>query len=304
MKLEILKNNKKISLEEIKILENSFNLKLPKEYKKFLLENDGGKPSSNLVLKPLHEVYKIIKIETFFSLEQVYNFLEVIKEARLSNETEYFSPYLKYSKNKMLIIAETYENLFICICFGDENIGKIYAVNHNYDVKFIFLSNNLKEFLNDFQLPYAHDFEAACELGDYEGAKAIFDKGIDLNLLTYNDYSILDLALKHKLFDIVEQIIKKQKPKGIIFSAMKSFNSEVLKFVLENGCNVNEINGLGQTALFKNNKYELIKVLIEFGINVNITDNKGKKAIDYCDPTISENLKRIFDLLNKAERNN
>lgn len=306
MKLEIIEPNEKISDKDIEKIEQKYNLSFPVEYKNFMLKYNGGEPA-DLLFKPQEIQDHRLQVFEFYSLERLEEFLEVIKKEMASKEEFYMLMYQRYGKEKMIIIGEIgWNSSALCVCYSEKDYGKVYFINMNEvnDDEFHLLANNFDEFMNNFSSPFAHDFEEACEIGDYDKARKIFEKGIDFELKTYLNESILELALRYKLLDIIQEILKKSKPKGLIFMAMHSFDPKVLKFVLEIGCNVNEINSFGQTALFSNNRDDLIKILIEFGADVNIRDNYGKKAIDYCDPTISEYNKKTYNLLKNAEEKN
>lgn len=150
--MEIIEKNKDISIFDIENIENKFNITFPNDYKKFLLKYNGGKPkynfsyfNENLNLGPL-------KIMEFYSLEKIVIILEEIDKDRNSDEDEDLLTYYIFIRDNMLIIADTYNQVQICICYKGENIGKIYYSDHIHDDEFTFLFNSFDDFMNSFKI--------------------------------------------------------------------------------------------------------------------------------------------------------
>lgn len=177
MKIEIVEPNEKVSIEEINDLESRFDFKFPDDYKEFLLQYNGGEPTNGLAflndysIGPLH-------VYDFFSLSYVQEHLEYIEEdvksykefiesikehnenyeeviESIQDEIEEYKSDLKhyvFAENHMIIIADTFNNVLLCICHKGENLGKIYWIDEIHNDKFNLLANSFDEFINGFSL--------------------------------------------------------------------------------------------------------------------------------------------------------
>lgn len=177
MKIEVVEPNEKVSIEEINQIENRFDFKFPDDYKKFLLEFNGGEPTNGLAflndysIGPLH-------IYDFFSLSDAQEQLEYIEEDTKSykefiqsikddnqdfekliesfkDEIEEYKSELKhyiFAENNMLTIADTFNNVLLCICYKGENLGKIYWIDAIHNDQFHLLADSFDHFINGFSL--------------------------------------------------------------------------------------------------------------------------------------------------------
>jgi hypothetical protein len=162
MKLEIIRKNEPINKKEIENLENKFNITFSNDYKSFLLEFNGGKPHNRMVFKSTNERVEPFVMVEFYSLERLEKILEFIKtdtEESLENSQDMYNIYYEYYKNKMVSIGETYSNYSICICYSDENFGKIYCIDDAHEYEFLPLSTNFYDFINNFELVTENELE-------------------------------------------------------------------------------------------------------------------------------------------------
>lgn len=153
MKLEIVKINKNIDLSEIIKIENKFNIVFPNDYKSFLLKYNGGKTNKVGFKNNDKLIDGPLKIMNFYSLNRVVDFIEEIKkkneDIEEDSDWEYYWEY--YAKENIIIIADTYSQVFICIGCNKNNFGKIYYKEHDHGEEFVLLANNFTEFLEGFE---------------------------------------------------------------------------------------------------------------------------------------------------------
>lgn len=298
MKLEIIKPNEKISNEDIEIVENKYNFTFPKYYREFLLKYNGGKPNELLFNHKF-------KVNEFSSLSSIESFLEDVKKDMESDEEDYMLWFYKFGKEKMIIIGEIgWVDLDLCVCYSNDNNGKVYFIDSVHEDEFYLLTDNFDDFINSFYPEFANEFHEACEYKNYDKAREIYNNGIDIDLKTYEGASILSLAMKNNLNDIITKIFVEKRPSRMVLEAINYGNLDILEITLQNVNDINERYDHGRTALFYTDIIEQIKLLIAYGIDVNIKDNYGKKAIDYIDPNKFEQYIDLYDLLLKAEQKN
>ena len=151
MALEIIKPNKPISENDIESFENRFKLKIPKDFRDFLLKTNGGIPEEKILDFQDHYIDDYLKVMEFFSLEKIADFFESIEEEGLNNSNDLFLMYSKYYKYKMLIIGEFYDNLFLCISYSEDNFGKIYYSDHEHEDDFSPICDSFTEFIEGFE---------------------------------------------------------------------------------------------------------------------------------------------------------
>ena len=91
------------------------------------------------------------------------------------------------------------------------------------------------------------------------------------------------------------ELIKSKAPSGLtplMAAAESNSNTEVIKFLIDSGINVNEKMFSGMTALlwaaWKNSNPKVIEILIDLGADVFDEADNGKRAVDYA--YMNENL--------------
>ena len=83
-----------------------------------------------------------------------------------------------------------------------------------------------------------------------------------------------------KFFEFKEQINNRLYKTGdtLLIQAVKNGNEPIIQFLINNGCNLNIQNYLGNTALhiaFLKNNLNIVNFLIESGANESIVNNNG-----------------------------
>lgn len=126
-------NGYKIKDEIIMKFEEKFGISLPKDYKEFMLENNGGETEDDYLFDFYDNVFKknnTSVVRSFFRLYEdknddvVYDDLEKICEIMWKEET--LSP-------KSLPIADDPGSNVIYMSLKEEDYGAIYFANHEYE---------------------------------------------------------------------------------------------------------------------------------------------------------------------------
>ena len=68
-----------------------------------------------------------------------------------------------------------------------------------------------------------------------------------------------------------------------MWNSIRGDDLEIVKYLLENGADINAKDNYGTTALMKassNGQLEIVQFLIENGADINIKNNEGKTALD------------------------
>ena len=131
---------------------------------------------------------------------------------------------------------------------------------------------------------------------NYENVRLIIEKDIDLN---YSDHGMTALmwAVTNQNYDIVKYFIengadlsaksnKGNTPFLLYFVIGNIVDIEILKLLIEKGCDVNTKNYSEESALhfvLKNRfDFEHLKILVENGADINVKDKNGKTALMYA----------------------
>jgi cell wall assembly regulator SMI1 len=157
--MNITPYGKPLSENDIEKFEKSLNIKLPEDYKAFMLKNNGGKPE--------------VEIGYY-----VFDFTDISRNQENSTALrEFYSIVYEKPDNYYIDIIDTYENYIeeeqlpknilpigddplgneIGICVSGENYGKIYFCDHeSYDENdFMIMSpvaDSFSEFLNSWYI--------------------------------------------------------------------------------------------------------------------------------------------------------
>ena len=134
--------------EAISILENKFEVVLPEDYKRFLLQENGGRNTAykykNLVR--ISQISEEINIDVMFGVETN------IKNADIEQWT---SEYRDDLFPNSIIIGDTIQHGFIVFWLSNEDNRGIYYYDDTYefesstdDVNTYFLANSFSEFLS------------------------------------------------------------------------------------------------------------------------------------------------------------
>ena len=134
--------------EAISILENKFEVVLPEDYKRFLLQENGGRNTAykykNLVR--ISQISEEINIDVIFGVETN------IKNADIEQWT---SEYRDDLFPNSIIIGDTIQHGFIVFWLSNEENRGIYYYDDTYefesstdDVNAYFLANSFSEFLS------------------------------------------------------------------------------------------------------------------------------------------------------------
>ena len=149
-----IENGYKINDTLIKSFEEKFDITLPKDYKSFMLENNGGESDKDWIFDFYDNVIQKNNssvIRSFFRIyenkneEIVYDDLEKICKIMWNECT--ISP-------KTLPIADDPGGNVICISLNEEDYGTVYFANHEYedsDTGYLFMSKialSFTEFIN------------------------------------------------------------------------------------------------------------------------------------------------------------
>lgn len=155
---------------------------------------------------------------------------------------------------------------------------------------------------------------------DYKLILFLIDCGIELN---YPDKAIqrsLAYALEYKRPDIAKLLIEKGadpnlagRRSSLLAHYVTVKDMETVRFLVENGANINSPNNIGTPALsfaITNLDYQMIDFLLSRGANPYLKNQKGYSPVDtarYIKSRVQENYaltQNINNILDRIEQNN
>lgn len=158
------------------------------------------------------------------------------------------------------------------------------------------------------------EFFKLAESGTPQKIKKEIEKGVDITLrlprlgmtpFLYaawknNDPDVLQVFLEAgcEINASTEEFEDPNYDLTVLMCGALNSNQDIIKFLIDNGADINKRNSLGRTALMYAAKYnqnpEVIKILAKEGADLNSKDNKGKDVLDYA----SENKNNeIYNIL-------
>lgn len=145
MKNKIIKPNPygSINLKKLEAFEKQLKIRLPEEYREFLVKYNGGKLEKNMLTineseedTIIHNVYALVDNPPYVSLEEKY---------KIFNTNEF-----KFSNEYLAIMNDSMGNQ-ILLKLQEPNLGTIYFWDHESDDNFIKVSNNFYEFIDSLE---------------------------------------------------------------------------------------------------------------------------------------------------------
>jgi ankyrin repeat protein len=272
---------------------------------------------------------KIKLVFVFFNLMIVLNSFSLTEEiinAIKNGDVENVRMILKGDANIYLNEHKTDEItalMMACQCGKSEMVKLLIEKGADVNEKGRFYENG----------PFFTALEYAVFNGNFDMAKMIIDKGADFNIIVGSLYNrtcgdVFNYSLELSKFDIAKYLVKKgynvnKRPWNsgeqsyLIYWANRGLmhNDAIdrVKFLIDNGANVNFKDDEGNTALIHAviNNYDdkIITYLIGIGAYVNLKNKKDKTAMDYAlvrekdyngSNFILECNARIINLLKKA----
>jgi ankyrin repeat protein len=132
----------------------------------------------------------------------------------------------------------------------------------------------------------------ATKRGDIDMVKYLFDQGMQINAFyTLDDgshgHTAWEEVTRHGYFDIVKLLVEHgadvNDPSVSYVATNGGQSHSILKYLLENGGDVDQRDEEGNTALMmaaKYNRVENVKLLLEAGADKSLKNNEGKTALD------------------------
>ena len=139
--------------------------------------------------------------------------------------------------------------------------------------------------------------------GNVSIVRQLLEKGVSIH---YND---LKSAINQNRFDTLRIMIEYKadvtlrgtRGQTLLFEAVWARNSDerIWNLLLDNGVDIDARSDFGMTALItavERGRPKLVKLLVEHGADPTITDNDGKRAVDYIENTTREaELKALLE---------
>lgn len=217
---------------------------------------------------------------------------------------------IKYERNDMLIkLLNKYTN-YNDIIYNEQNLLMSAVSYQNFDIVDFLLKTNI-------DINYQIKSNNYCVLhqiismNNYEYFTKILQKNPEINLYTYNGYSLFHFAIINKNIDIINKLLeintKTNNPINfnvtndegdtalhLILFNYNDFNTSIIETFIKN-TNINIQNNDGDTCLYyiiKNNLFIKYKdILKEKELNIFIKNNNNELIYDFIDND------KIFDII-------
>ncbi|MBZ0282106.1 MAG: SMI1/KNR4 family protein [Anaerolineae bacterium] len=123
MVIQITQSLAALSQIQLQLFQNENKIKLPKDYKGFLLKNNGGKPKPNA-----------FKVDANIGEDEVRFFFGITNAATEVNINKIIKTYQGRLPANFLPIAAGLGVDLICLSVKGEDYGKIYYWDHNWEI--------------------------------------------------------------------------------------------------------------------------------------------------------------------------
>jgi cell wall assembly regulator SMI1 len=149
MTLQITNSQLPVDDATILAFESKFNIKLPDEYRRFLLSHNGGNPSPKKIITQDKKIESMVS--TFFPLSD-------FTEDNLVNEFEGLTQARQIPPNFISIAMDPAENRIVLSIYGDD-VGKVYYWSWDEEPKkptcsykyLRLIANNFDDFLSSLK---------------------------------------------------------------------------------------------------------------------------------------------------------
>ena len=219
-----------LKYEEINSFEIENNVKLPNDFKEFIIKYNGATFDKNRFY---------ISETKFFELENIIEFQKM--EFYDLGSAAFFHESDEELHKKLLVIYDVDHPHGDCLglILGEKEPGKILYSDCN-DIKI--LANNWDEFINNSNPGFGNEFEEVCFLENKEKIIKLITSGFDLNIQLEDPDNPTPLSLiiekckENKNFEEIVDLILNSNYLVLdsdLNSAIKSNNFEIMKKVFE-----------------------------------------------------------------------
>lgn len=301
--MKIHSKNIKTNKEEILLLEQSLEIKLPEDLKEFLLKYNGGVPSKlNFTAKGygssiLKELYGINKNEPIRDIQ---------------NTTKMFKNSIP---DKYIPIGCDQLGNQIILSIKDEHKNKIYFWWHegetnseNKDSNIFLIEDNFTSFLNSLENisePVKGNFEDYFRNEDYNNIKNLIGTGWNINTPFEKGMRPIELMVLRNNSEIVNLLISKNANiDKTVHLAISNNLYNMMEILLSNGANPDEYDNMNRPALHHaiiRGDSNAVKILLKYKANKQIKDKFDRDAYNMALKVKSKGEYNMDDILKMLE---
>ena len=148
MKFKIVESKKELTMEALQNAEKIIGVKLPEDYRTFLLTHNGGRPEPDMGFKFKHPIRQFD--------ESMIHFFYSINDGKGSNLIKEYKKHTPYMPDDMLIIANDPGSGLIVLGIRGERREKVYFWMQEFDeglhydaecTNFAIVADSFNEFL-------------------------------------------------------------------------------------------------------------------------------------------------------------
>jgi hypothetical protein len=300
--VEIKTHSSPIRESDITNFEKNNALKLPEDYKNFMLQYNGGYPMPNsFKIKK----YGASMMDCFYGINAKTDIRDMEYNKKI---------YKKRVPKEFLIIGADQLGNLILIGIKDKYINKIYFWWHEEEsdtdepvyTNIYMIADNFNTFLNSLYVTEEKKTEVLGQIfksGDNKKIEELINSGWDINSPLESGMRAIEFAVILKNNEILKLLISKgSELKGALYKSLTNNNLEAEKILLEAGANPDEIIGdnslLYESIIFENIPF--VKILLSYTSNINVKNSAGRTPLVVARKKFklgNKEMQEVIDLL-------
>lgn len=168
------------------------------------------------------------------------------------------------------------------VLFGDETALILASQYGHLEIVEFLISKGADKNIQDYS-----GFTAlmwASVRGYFEIVQCLVRYGANANIINRDSWTALEMSKTDEIWEYLSSITDNINKNHALINFAINGNLEKFKYFLEQGANINATSSCGCTSLMLASKYrylDILKYLVDNGVDMNIRDRYGKTALNY-----------------------
>jgi hypothetical protein len=293
-----------VTAEALLAFEALLGCRLPPEYRSFLQAHNGGAPDPSAFRPPDGDEAGESEVEIFFFLTD-----KPVHES-LARQFEWSRSEMPHH---LIPIGEDAFGNRVCLAVRGPNAGRVYFWDHEEAVEeeqgeagIHLLAESFGAFIDglfkqEFVLAEPGHF-AACRAGDVDAVRGFLDAGGNVNERNEWGASLAETAVAEGHFQVLELLVRRGAVlAGVLLCAARNDRHEMVQFLVANGADPNERDGMGRTPLMMAalaSYHRTVAALVAMGADATIevgTEEDRTLARDLAQGPNADKIRELLD---------